>query len=346
MNNYLTYWRLGSPVFDRASGAEIYWPERRMALRSRLSSYPGSPQSFMAITGGAESGKSTLLRWLHDHQLPRHNVVLTSVLHDQSNPWWLSERLCALVGLKSPTPARRNSDSNPTGTDGGKKILVRLLLERLDEARYFGRQMIILIDNADQLQCGKSWQELADLLNLQSLSDPVLRVVVSGRPKLIDNLRKHHALDTRLGCHLALAPLTIDEAEKYMGWAWQRVTAEPLPFDVESLHYLYTLSGGVLGRLAKLAEQSLIEAAHRQERQITIATVDGAKEFLVAGDLASAPTNILVPAQPPVHTQPLVCKQPPVRTQDSRQAKPYESDTNRVATSSLIHFLEKLIDLF
>ena len=283
MDDYLTYWQLPAPVFDRASGAEIFWSERRMALRSRLSSYPRSPLPFMAITGVAESGKSTILRWLHDRQLAHHNIVLTSIIHEEASPRWLSDRLCSLVGLQKPTPARRSTDSD-LDSQSQRNALLTMLLERLDEARRVGRQLIILIDNADQLHNSQSWEELANLLNLQSLSDPALRIVVSGRPQLIDNLCKHHSLDRRLNCHIALAPLTIDEAEAYVRWAWQRMSTGPLPFDSESLHYLYTLSAGVVGRLAKLAEQALIEAACQQERQITIATVDGAKEFLVTGD--------------------------------------------------------------
>ncbi len=161
--------------------------------------------------------------------------------------------------------------------------LNRWLLERNRE----GESCFIVIDEAQEC----TWELLEEvrlLTNLETSSQKLLQVVLSGQPELEKKLRMENArqLRQRVGVWCRTYPLTFPETELYIQRRLQIAgTAEKL-FAETAVRRIYDLSGGIPRIINVICEHSLILAYVYQEKRIFPGIVDA-----VSSDLMLEPFN-------------------------------------------------------
>lgn len=160
-----------------------------------------SRKGFLTLIGEAGTGKTTLLRRIVDEIEGETRVVFVfnpGVSFDE-----LLEYLCMELGIRS---------------DGGGRLkliekLNQFLLEQLTE----GRNVVVIIDEAQTLEDGVL-EELRLLSNLETSKEKILQIVLSGQPELEEKLRRPNLrqLRQRIGVRATLKPMRADEIRAYV----------------------------------------------------------------------------------------------------------------------------------
>ena len=133
---------------------------------------------------------------------------------------------------------------------------------------------ILVIDEA-QLMPDATLSHLHILANFDMDSRPLLSLVLVGLPELQDRLRLgvHRSLLTRIGTMVDIGVTTPDDTAAYVRHRLERAGATRDLFASAGLTVLHELAAGVPRVLDALAEGAMHEAASREEKLISRATV-------------------------------------------------------------------------
>ena len=133
---------------------------------------------------------------------------------------------------------------------------------------------VLVIDEA-HLMPDATLSHLHVLANFDMDSRPLLSLVLVGLPELQDRLRLgvHRSLLTRIGTMVDIGTTTPDDTATYVRHRLERAGATREMFASDGLVMLHELAAGVPRVLDAVAEGAMREAAEREERLITRATV-------------------------------------------------------------------------
>lgn len=198
------------------------------------------------LLGEAGTGKTTLIHAAMQRSRPDDSIAVYL-----NNPILTRdefiELLAAGFGLK---PEARTSKS-------------RFLLElnqRLIERRAAGRLTTLIIDEAQCLPA-EILEEVRLLANVETATDKLLPVVLSGQPELADRL-KHPSLQQlkqRVALRATLAPLTIEETAAYVETRLRVAGGDDTPiFDRSALDALYRHSGGIPRTISVICDNAMV----------------------------------------------------------------------------------------
>jgi general secretion pathway protein A len=168
----------------------------------------GARKGFMAVTGDAGAGKTTVLRYCLASLPKTYDVVY--VLQPALPP---SELLCLiyreLVGKRA---SRRLLDR----ADGISEIVAAIhahLFKVFDQ----GRSVVIVIDEAQNMPI-QTLESLRVLSNLETDTEKLLQIVLVGQSELNEKLARHEMrqLDQRIAVRTHIPALTQAEAQRYI----------------------------------------------------------------------------------------------------------------------------------
>lgn len=133
---------------------------------------------------------------------------------------------------------------------------------------------VLVVDEA-HLMPDATLSHLHVLANFDMDSRPLLSLVLVGLPELHDRLRLgvHRSLLTRIGTMVDIDVTTPDDTAAYVRHRLERAGATRDLFASDGLVVLHDLAAGVPRVLDALAEGALHEAAAREEKLISRATV-------------------------------------------------------------------------
>src|SRR5215510_11972306 len=165
---YERFYQLRERPFALSPDPEYLYPSRVHQealdyLRYGLESQAG----FVVITGEIGSGKTTLLRNIDGE------TTIGRIVNTMLEPRELLETILIDFGLD---PAGRS-----------KPLLLRDLSQFLVDQRLAGRQVLLVIDEAQNLSL-PSLEELRMLSNLETEKSKLLQIVLVGQPGLRDKL--------------------------------------------------------------------------------------------------------------------------------------------------------------
>ncbi len=225
----------------------------------------------IVMTGEVGTGKTTLLHALLDGL--RQVRAATAFLF---NPRLSVEGLIASVmsdfGIPNVSPLKHEALGQ----------LNRWLLDRF----HAGQMAVLVIDEAQHLST-EALEEIRLLTNLETATEKLLQIVLSGQPELEEKLKytQLRQLRQRITIRCRTATLTPEETQ---GYVLKRLeiagaNAEPI-FSPEALERIHAYSLGIPRVVNLLCQHSLIHAFADQARPISAAHVsEVAREFDLDG---------------------------------------------------------------
>ncbi len=264
---YNAFYKLETSPFGTSPDPRFLYmmPHTREALAC-LEYGISARKGFTVLTGEVGTGKTTLLRRaLGSFQARR--ISTSFVFNPLLEPLDFLEFVLTDFGL---TPATR--------TKSGMLLqLNRWLIER------FRMQdtCVVVVDEAQNL----SWELLEEirlLTNLETSSEKLLQIVLSGQPELEEKLRHPSVrqLRQRVALWCRTQPLTEAQTRAYVAERLRIAGASWALFTPEALDTVHRYSRGIPRVINLLCEHALIVGYVEQLQQIPAKVVEG-----VAGEL-------------------------------------------------------------
>jgi len=224
-------------------------------------------KGFITLTGEVGTGKTTLvnrlLDWLH-HRNARTAFLFNSRMN--------SSQLFDFILAEFDIPCESHSKSQQL------MKLNHWLLERYRQ----GETVVLIIDEAQNLTY-PVMEEIRLLTNLETSTEKLLQIVLSGQPELEEKLKlpQLRQLRQRIMLRCRTMPLSQEQTLEYIAERLRIAGAsgEPIfsPKAVETIH-VYSL--GIPRVINLLCEHSLVNAFVDQQRPIQPKTIeDVAREF-------------------------------------------------------------------
>ena len=234
-------------------------------------------KGFILLTGEVGTGKTTLLNrlldWLH-----RQQVATAFIFNSQLDVSNLFDFI--LADFEIPCDSREKS-----------QVLLRLNQWLLERYRA-GETAVLIVDEAQNLSL-PVLEEIRLLTNLETSTEKLLQIVLSGQPELEEKLKLPQLRQFRqritLRCHTA--PLTLEETYGYIAERLRIAGANGEPiFSKEAIQAVHTYSLGIPRVMNLLCEHSLINAYVDHLRPVPVKLVEEvAREFQLDEIAPTAP---------------------------------------------------------
>jgi general secretion pathway protein A len=234
-------------------------------------------RGFLLLTGEVGTGKTTLLNKLLGW-LKRQGVATSFVFNSNLDSAQFFDYMLADFGL--------NFDSRHKS-----QMLLRLnkwLLERYLK----GGTAVLIVDEAQNLS-PEVLEEIRLLTNLETSSDKLLQIVLSGQPELEEKLSRPELrqLRQRITLRSKTQPLTAEETQQYISARLRIAGSNGRPlFSPEAIEAVYRYSEGIPRLINLLCEQGLISAFAEQKAPVSAEIIqEAAREYKL--DVVSAPAS-------------------------------------------------------
>lgn len=231
-------------------------------------------KGFILLTGEVGTGKTTLinklLEWLQRESIPSAFIFNPRLTEEQFFEFMLAD-----FGIASESTSK-------------SQVLMRLnhwLLERYRA----GETAVLVIDEAQTLSMAVL-EEVRLLTNLETYTQKLLQIVLSGQPELETRLKQPELrqLRQRITLRSKTFPLTPEETVGYIDTRLRVAgSSGDAIFSPEAIEAIHRYSGGIPRVINVLCEHSLIHAFADQQRPVTTATVaEVAGDFELGGGAA------------------------------------------------------------
>ncbi|HLH07349.1 MAG TPA: AAA family ATPase [Terriglobales bacterium] len=224
-------------------------------------------KGFMLLTGEVGTGKTTLLNKLLEW-LKTQRVSSAFLFNPRLQVMEFFEFMFADFGI----PYRPK--------DKGQ-CLLKLNQWLLD--RYRGREAAVLIVDEAQNLSAEMLEEIRLLTNLETSTEKLLQIVLSGQPELEHKLKlpELRQLRQRITLRCRTRALTADETGAYIDQRLKIAGANGTPiFSAEATEVIFKYSQGIPRVINLLCEHSLISAFADQKRPILPEVIEEvAREF-------------------------------------------------------------------
>jgi len=262
MTMYKSFFKLHSSPFGTSPDPRFLYmmPHTREALAC-LEYGISARKGFTVLTGEVGTGKTTLLKRALA-SFSNRRVSTAFVFNPRLEVLDFLEFVLADFGI---TPTNR--------TKSGMLLqLNRWLIERFR----MEETCVVVIDEAQNL----SWELLEEirlLTNLETSSEKLLQIVLSGQPELEEKLRHPSVrqLRQRVALWCRTQALTESQTHAYVAERLRLAGASWTIFTPEALNQIYRYSHGIPRIINLLCEHSLIVAFVEQVQQVDAAIVDG-----------------------------------------------------------------------
>jgi len=224
-------------------------------------------KGFILLTGEVGTGKTTLLNhlldWLRGQRMSTAFIFNARLETNELFDFMMAE-------FEIPCPSRDKS-----------QVLLRLnhwLLERYRA----GEIAVLIVDEAQDLS-SEVLEEIRLLTNLETSTEKLLQIVLSGQPELDEKLKMAELRQLRqritLRCHTS--PLSLEETFGYIAERLRIAGANGEPiFSKEAIQTVHTYSRGIPRLVNLLCEHSLINAYVDSLRPVAAHVVEEvAREF-------------------------------------------------------------------
>lgn len=224
-------------------------------------------KGFITLTGEVGTGKTTLVNCLLDWL--RHKGTKTAFLfNSRINTNQLFDFILAEFDISCDSKSKSQQ-------------LMKLNHWLLDRYRA-GETVALIIDEAQNLTY-PVLEEIRLLTNLETATDKLLQIVLSGQPELEEKLKlpQLRQLRQRIMLRCKTAPLTKEQTHEYIAERLKVAGANNQPvFSPEAMDAVHFYSLGIPRVVNLLCEHSLVNAYVDQQRPIKPKTVeDVAREF-------------------------------------------------------------------
>jgi general secretion pathway protein A len=224
-------------------------------------------KGFITLTGEVGTGKTTLvnrlLDWLHEE-----HVRTAFIFNSRMNSTALFDFILAEFGISCESRSK-------------SQLLMSLNSFLLDRFRA-GETTVLIIDEAQNLTY-PVLEEIRLLTNLETSTEKLLQIVLSGQPELEEKLKlpQLRQLRQRIMLRCKTSPLSKEQTNEYIVERLRIAGATGAPiFSPEAIDIVHKYSVGIPRVINLLCEHSLINAYVEQQRPILAPIVEEvAKDF-------------------------------------------------------------------
>jgi general secretion pathway protein A len=218
-------------------------------------------KGFIVLSGEVGTGKTTLLNkllnWLRGYRAATAFVFNSSLTVGEFLDFMMAD-----FGI---------------GCDSTMKSQVLLRLNRWLLERYrAGEAVVLIVDEAQNLSL-PVLEEIRLLTNLETSTEKLIQIVLSGQPELEEKLKlpQLRQLRQRINLRARLHPLTVEETRGYVAERLRISGANGHEiFLPESIERVHGCSGGIPRVINLLCEHALISAFADQEKIITASRIE------------------------------------------------------------------------
>jgi type II secretory pathway predicted ATPase ExeA len=217
-------------------------------------------KGFVVMTGEVGTGKTTLLK-----------TVLSTFSKDRvSSAFVFNPRLDVLDFLEFVL----TDFGIPPATRTKSGMLLQLNRWLIERFRNHGL-CVIVVDEAQNLS-SDLLEEIRLLTNLETSSEKLLQIVLSGQPELEEKLRDPavRQLRQRISVWCRTQPLTADQTDAYIAERLRIAGAKEPVFSPEAARLVHRNSGGIPRLINLLCEHALISAYVEQIKPIPARIVE------------------------------------------------------------------------
>jgi general secretion pathway protein A len=241
-------------------------------------------KGFILLTGEVGTGKTTLLNKLLEW-LRSARVATAFVFNSRLNPLQFLDFMMADFGISC---------------DSGQKSRILWGLNQWLLERYRAGQIAVLIVDEAQNLSAQVLEEIRLLTNLETSTEKLLQIVLSGQPELEEKLKQPHLrqLRQRITLRCKTHPLTLEETPGYIAERLRIAGGDGQPlFTSEAVESLYRYARGIPRVINLLCEHALISAYVDQQKPVAASTIDRvAQEFELHEIEPTTPTPAVVGA--------------------------------------------------
>ncbi|OGB99738.1 hypothetical protein A2V82_03455 [candidate division KSB1 bacterium RBG_16_48_16] len=295
---YLKYFKIKEEPFSTTPNPKFLFKSRtHQEALDRIVTSVSQRRGINAIIGEPGLGKSMLIRTMLSGL--KENVRFAWVFNTTLNARELLKYICRDFGFR------------PKGRDTSDLLmdLYAFLMKEFEQGIF----TLLIIDEAQNLKV-EVLEEIRQLSNLETTSNKLLQVVLSGQPQLDTHL-EHPALQQlkqRINLKATLSRLNLHETKEYIHRRLQVAGSKRDDlFSDAALDAVYEISDGIPRLINQVCDNCLMEAAKRKCNQVESVLV---RELLERGDIMAASK----PAKPKKETRPvqefdrLIRKSPPL----------------------------------
>jgi type II secretory pathway predicted ATPase ExeA len=241
---YEVFYGFREKPFSLLPDPGFLYPSEQHRLALDLLEYGLTNQaSFVVVTGGIGTGKTTLIRQLLNHVDRDVTVGLISNTHPSFGD------LLQWVLLAF----------NLDGAGKDKAGMYRVLTDFLIEEYRQGRRTVLIIDEAQNLS-PETLEELRMLSNINADKHLVLQIFLVGQAGLRDMLRRPDLIQfaQRIAVDYHLEALSLEETTAYVSHRLHIAGGNPNLFDAPACAAIYRASGGVPRLINLLCDTALV----------------------------------------------------------------------------------------
>src|SRR5712692_8417761 len=226
-----------------------------------------SRKGFILLSGEVGTGKTTLLNKLLEWG-GRKRVVTAFMFNSRLNVTQFLDYMLADFGIAGEPRLK-------------SQVLLRLnqwLLER-----YRARETAVLIVDEAQDLSAEVLEEIRLLTNLETSTEKLLQIVLSGQPELEEKLKQPELrqLRQRITLRCRTYPLSLEETHHYIAGRLQVAGGDGRPFFTgEAVESIYGYSQGIPRVINLLCEHALVSAFADQKQPVGAETIEeAARDF-------------------------------------------------------------------
>ena len=224
-------------------------------------------KGFVLLSGEVGTGKTTLLNKLLEG-LREEGVPTAFIFNPRLSVLQFFEFMMADFGIRSETGSK-------------SQCLMRLNLWLLDQYRA-GQTAVLIVDEAQNLPL-QVMEEVRLLTNLETATEKLLQIVLSGQTELDLKLRQPELrqLRQRITLRCKTCPLTLEETSHYIAERLRIAGADGRAiFDSEAVETIHKYSHGIPRVINLLCEHGLISAFVDRQTSVPAQSIETvAQEF-------------------------------------------------------------------
>lgn len=246
---YLDYWKLREEPFANTPDPKFFYASsiHREALE-RLTYAINAYSGCVMLTGEYGCGKTFLARTVLDGLDPKlHEVALINF------PLFNTTEFLQEILLQQGKEV----------TNGSRLTLFHEISALAYENLQKGRQLLVVIDEAQLIEDAAVFEAIRLLLNIQLTDRFLITIFLVGQPELRERIMASPQLEQRIRVHYHLHHLSHEDVVGYIRHRLKVAGVEREIFTPEAYFVIGRISHGVARRINNICDQLLLDGAKR-----------------------------------------------------------------------------------